>query len=1493
MQLDRYCTVEGDFPRLDEDGFLIDRWRGPLSEGLSPGLIPLLDACTESAVLLGEAGAGKTYALQTVVDAHSARSATGPIVAHRWVDLGEVRTWEDLIRKASPALSHLLQRTPVAGVGPVPGPRPSGRVLLVLDGVDECKAKPKEITGWLTDLSEYFDCTQLQVLIGCRSMAYTDAMRRAVKKAFGISHAHVLAPLRRLDLDQAALSHGLDPERFRTAVAKAGAGSLARTPLTLSLLLNLYLAERRLPARRVELYGRALPLMVMGQGDNRNQVELAGSHEQRFMVAARLACYSLLTGASAVDTTRRPFTDDHHIAIDDLIGAVESAPQGAFTLDPLLVESVLSSPLFVSNGPGVVGVAHASIAAYLAARYLADHHLPDAQLRGLFIQRGEIGSPGIRSDLRETAAWLIALRPGLAPWLIEADTEAIASYSAYIDDSNCHHLIVERLLRLARDGDLHAEPWWNRHRYRLDHPRLTHQLRTALKSQFADQQHAAESSSRYSDEEAELALILAAQNEQSALLPEVIRLALDTRRTADIRRLAVNVASSLDPLATGPQMKPVMRELMDHPERDPNDGLRGAVLQACWPNCLTVSEMLTALTSPRRKNYSGEYTRFCSALPDQLAEDDVIPVLEWAGETLIGSSSGSVTPAWAGWARADEMTQGLLDRCLDGPAAVERIPAVARWLHRALKLYPSLSVPAPLCVPPNSPTADQARALRRLLAAELISLGQDDEDGYLLVQGWSRRSAYQLYRQRTQPGPLLDDERDHLLDGEDLSWLLDLEAGLSLEAAPRAWSVIRWIWSSQDSEAQEAAWAREGTRVWKEVFAWHLEAVPLDSPRAEAERESYLTRAARKPAPRTWDGYEEYVQSTADLLKDAEAGMTDSFWRLCTQLRFHPDTGRSGTDIGHDILALPGVRILPAGADDRLRTAAVHYLTAVEPSPEWIGTDTIYWPAWAGYLALDLHSRHPSGPTSISPQTWRRWAPLVLAFPAGLGGTDGTERQADLLRHARTHAHQELSDTYLHLIRTCLRDGSPCIEAALAQHMWTQHLEDQLSNSLAGIIRLAFQAEGHCDNDRQRNVEYSITTVLRMLLEHSEPAARTRSLKAVSEALFEGPPTPVSRLHAALMAVLLNEAPEIYWPCVAARIRADDSGLNLIIAHLFDRAGSAWLIGLPTSYLAELAGLLVAQHPFPTLPIEPTSGWVTSEERARQHRDTTLERLAARGTAEAVQLLVRLSATQPHSKALAALVRESERTHREKSWKRPTPQELAALIRDPRTRLIHDGDDLTDLVIETFAALQNDLTQGTHPAAILWNEVPGEAQGSKGARQRLRFPKDENLISDYLADLLRRKLTDQGILINREVQINRNIGGTGDRIDLLLQIPASSQPQPGLSERPNPPIDSVIIEVKGNWHPQLSTAMEHQLANDYVASVETGHGLYLTLYFPASQWTAPDKYRRRPASIRKQTVAELRRTLHDQAMRLSAIYNIRLRSFVLDLTIRETAERNN
>ncbi|MDX3314855.1 hypothetical protein P1S61_38530 [Streptomyces sp. ME08-AFT2] len=89
--------------------------------------------------------------------------------------------------------------------------------------------------------------------------------------------------------------------------------------------------------------------------------------------------------------------------------------------------------------------------------------------------------------------------------------------------------------------------------------------------------------------------------------------------------------------------------------------------------------------------------------------------------------------------------------------------------------------------------------------------------------------------------------------------------------------------------------------------------------------------------------------------------------------------------------------------------------------------------------------------------------------------------------------------------------------------------------------------------------------------------------------------------------------------------------------------------------------------------------------------------------------------------------------------------------------------------------MQGALTQGTLPATILWNETELETlPNGQSGKQRLRFPKDENLVSDYLAYALRRDLVESGILINGEVQVYRNIKGAGDRIDLLLQAPTAA-----------------------------------------------------------------------------------------------------------------------
>ncbi|WP_319135086.1 NACHT domain-containing protein [Streptomyces europaeiscabiei] len=1449
-----------DLP-VDSHGFLIDTsswYRQP------PSVVPLIDACSASAVLLGEAGIGKSSALDTVLEATQMSRGWDAQVR---VDLGQVRSWEDLTRKADSVLSRLgpTGHAPAASSSDAEA---GHRHLLVVDGVDECRATGKEIAGWFTDLAATYDCRWLQVLIACRSMAYTDVLSQAVIAAFGIDEArtYTLAPLRRSDLVAAASTKGVDPKLFLEAVTEAGAQALARTPLTLDLLLDTFLEHSTLPASRASLYSFALPHAVMHQGDDRAPDDLAGSQSQRFATAARLACYCVLTGAEGITTRRRTEPGQALLAIDTFLGTREGTPGDTFTIERPIVEGVLNSSLFSNRGPAAAGPAHASIASYLTAQYLTDHQVPREQLQGLLVHRGEVGEPGIPTDLHELAAWLISLCPDLGPWLIEVDPQAIASYSSYIEDPHCAELIVDGLLRQARQdttGD--GLPWWRM--TPLRHPGLTRQLEQAL--------HEAVNRAPHITHELELILNLIAENEVGELLQAVASIACDAQHPHRLRRLAAQCAGMLDQTEAAPLLRPILAELAQQPEHDPADGLRGAVLQTCQP-WLTLDELLAALTPPRTD--PSLYTSFCRRLPASLSEDQIAPFLGWAGSHLMNPNS-----LWAGWSDEAAMVQGLLDRALSGPEAEARVPIVAVWLRIYLQTYPQLSVPAPLCAPLDDPDNQHARHLRRTLTRHLIDVAQDAEDAFQLAEGWDPHSTRTVRsRFETSVGPERE-QRTSLLDATDLAWLVKFEQSLSDQKAPHAWPMLQHVWSmARTTDAgQDTAWSTQGTRVWSQVFAQDLEAIPIDGPRADQLRAQAARRQSRTEP---WQGRDEYITTTREFLAQAESGDHDSFVSLCWNLQCDPDTGRfAATELLTDLLSLPGTVILADGYEHRLLAVARRFVTNGLPTDSsWIRTNSLPARPWAAIFAFtallnddgEILATLPSG-------QWQAWAPTLLAFPLTSTAARHVGPRGQLLEMALLHAALQLETTYDTLVRALYEaeETSPVLD--LASYIWTPELETRLLQTLTDLTAQAHEkapAIGPGGHD-------VLARVLTILLRQGSPRVCHQVRDRFGAPLSEPNPASDERLDAAYLRVFLLETPTEIWPTAEHRLRTDGTAL-VAVSGAFSRSHStqAWLFKLSEPALAEIARILLGRFP----STDSAGSSPPGATAAQTHIDVVLDHLASRGTGEAIRLLRELAADWPKTSIIRAAAQKAVQAHREGSWVRPSPDELSQLIHDPRRRLVRNGTDLMDVVIALLNKMQEDLTQGTLPAAILWNETELETlPNGQSGKQRLRFPKDENLVSDYLAYALRRDLVEGGILINREVQVYRNIKGAGDRIDLLLQAPTAAATHSS-PQRQEESVAQVAIEVKGNWHDKIKTAMQTQLADDYLAALGTRNGIYLIAFFPTDQWTA--KERKRPAA--RQTPAGLKETYDAQAAQLNESRNLNVRAFVLDCTIRSSAQRN-
>jgi hypothetical protein len=191
------------------------------------------------------------------------------------------------------------------------------------------------------------------------------------------------------------------------------------------------------------------------------------------------------------------------------------------------------------------------------------------------------------------------------------------------------------------------------------------------------------------------------------------------------------------------------------------------------------------------------------------------------------------------------------------------------------------------------------------------------------------------------------------------------------------------------------------------------------------------------------------------------------------------------------------------------------------------------------------------------------------------------------------------------------------------------------------------------------------------------------------------------------------------------------------------------------------------------------------------------------------------------------------------------------MVRESDTRLVVSGEQLLQVIVESFARLERELQGETPGAPDLWDKVA----------QKLFRPKDENHLSNYVARHLRRDVKARGVVVNREVEIRRGEGDAqGQRTDIHVDAltPAA---RPGAYDQL-----SVVIEVKGCWNKKLMLDMEHQLRDRYLKDSSCRHGLYLVGWFVCPQWDPED---RRQAQVPRQGRSEFLQALRTQAGRLT------------------------
>lgn len=911
---ERFWCSRGGAYNLDGHGFLPDPDATLFGEqSLNPGVLRTGDlSVCRCLVLLGEPGAGKSTAV-----ADTARLvATGvPVVSF---DLAAYGSEDRLVREVfeHPTVTAWADGT--------------GELCLVLDSLDEVRARVPHVGGVIADRVRGLPCDRLFLRIACRTADWPAGLEQSLEEVFDTPKVVEILPLRRKDAAAIAATW-CDPARFLDEVEKAGAGPLAARPLTLRFLARAFGESGKLPARGAALYATGIRALCEEQNTGRRDAGHSGtlSLDERIAVARRIAAATIFGGVPSLWTGPEVDASSDAIPLGRICGSAEPIPGGTVAVTLPSVKEATQTGLFTSRGSQRLGWAHATFADFLAADWVVANDLSPAQASPLFL-----GPDGrCWPQTRLAAAWAVAIAAERFGFLAKADPAAFNG-EVELPGDDLRAAVIDGLFSVA--ASLTVAPW-NRRYHALRHPNIADQIRRHLSDPDPERRRLAyELAGEFAavellDDLAAIAMDVTAETGDRVAAGWVLARLADPDRTMSLRTLA------LDPAARGD---------------DPADDLKGVALRASWPHAMSTAEVFSVLTRRRRVNYIGSYASFIDHFRAGLTEADIDAGLRW----LLKDLNGPV---------GDHNTAALANRVLELAATRPADPSVvnafarvvlARVGHNQGLLYDDLRGGWR-----GDPLADPA--LRRSVAAAVLA----SDPSARVYHRLSWASPYSLGVVRSEDLGWLADQYE-AADGELRTALLAL---VSRTFDPRVAEHRNLILDMPRGHPLHADFAHE----------W-VDPVTLDSPEADQMRQ--YSQASCGPESADSNGDDGINGQIEELLDRFDNGDAVGFRQSTLLLTDAPGSKHFGATFDPDIASMGRWSTLGGKLRERIVDAAERYLRSQPCQPEqWLDKpETRHFPSEAGYKAMVLLLREaPERLHQLPASVWVEWAPVLVSQP--------------------------------------------------------------------------------------------------------------------------------------------------------------------------------------------------------------------------------------------------------------------------------------------------------------------------------------------------------------------------------------------------------------------------------------------------------------------------------------------------------------------------------
>ncbi|NBD25602.1 NACHT domain-containing protein [Paenibacillus glycinis] len=1225
-------------------------------------------------ILLGEPGIGKTEALKSIE--RSEKNLTLKI------DLRSYGTEDRLVRNIfeNPLFKACL--------------RGEHNLHLFLDSLDECLLRIDYVAVLLAE--EFMKYKNNQYLkniflrIACRTADWPSLLERELAELWGKDNIQImeLAPLRRVDVHNAAFELGIDADRFMNEIREKEVIPLAIKPITLKFLFNLYIRHGNFPSSQKELYLQGCELLCEETNESRVASKNTGSMraKERLKVASRIAAMMVFSNKYAVwrDINYGDVSEED-ITISDISG--EHQKDDSLIIPESEIEETLSTGLFSSRGLNRFGWAHQTYAEFLAALYVTQNELSLVQVMSL-IEHPLDSEQMLIPQLHEVSAWIATMNVEVFRQIIIRDPQVLLRSDVTSVDPEDKKSLVDGLLELYNANKI--RDWnFNEYYYKLNHPILEKQI----KPYIVDQQR--------STVARRAAIRIARACKLSVLQDDLLIIALNPDEEYHIR---IQASYTLCELANEANRRKLLPLAKSEAGKDADDELKGAALQALWPQYMSGEEIFSLLTVPKRRNFTGQYRMFLNyEILDKLQVSDLSSALIWVLKHAVNEQFDS---------QIEDLVQGILNKAGQYLEVHEVLIAFTNVIHARLLHFDNLNYIKDLL---------QNQVIRRKILFSLLNTESDQEVILSSAFSW-------------------------LILSEDFPWMVEQLYENSSPELQKKWIIlIERSFNPSNSEQVELLYnAIQNNKMLAEKCQVFFQSIPLDSEQATELKESHIRRTKwremKEERVRIYPSIDERIGLRLD---EFEAGDLDAWWRLNWDLGIEEENGQV-EEYESDITALPGWRKVDIRAEGRILSAAKKYvLEKITAASSWFGTNTWHKSAMSGYRALRLvYERDYEFLLSLSPFHWENWSPVILTQWV-TSEHDEREIHDHLVKLAYLNAPDRVISDVMQLIDKENQQHSNVFIIRSVKECWDARLGEAVLNKLK----------------TKSLMPESIKCLLNDLLRYQIDGAEEFALSLIIPELLVAEES--RKLATIAAAVLLNNSRHVGWDIVwSLKESYPDFIQDTFLSFTSRFEGNKLLQALSETALADFYIWLVKRFPHkedPNHDNDEMAHLVEPREEIADFRDGILRYLSNKGTLESCNEIARIVTELPELSWLKWTLIEAQDVTRRNTWSPSSPVEIIQLVGSRQRRLVQSENQLLEVLIESLNRLEQKL-HGITPAVVwLWNEVG----------QREYRPRSENEFSDYVKQHLEEDLLGRGIVVNREVEIRRSVGSLpGERTDI-------------------------------------------------------------------------------------------------------------------------------